>query len=137
VVIVKINRHPTAKQLRQFGIVSFVFLCGIATVILWRGSPGVATGLWLFALAVVAVAFFAPARLRPLFLLLSYVALPIGMIVGYLSLALVYFMVITPIGLVLRRTGHDAISKKPDASATSYWLRRSKPSDSKGYYRQF
>lgn len=135
--LVKINRHPSARLLRQFGLICFVFLSGFGAIALWRGSPPTAIALWIIAVTVVLVGGLAPLRLRVLYLLLSYVALPVGFVVGYLSLAMVYFLVITPIGVVLQWTGHDAMSRKRNASVASYWSRRPEPPEATSYYRQF
>lgn len=133
----KINRHPSARLLRQFGLICCVFLSGFGAAALWRGSPQTALGLWLAAAMVAMESWLAPLRLRALFLILSYAALPIGLVVGYSSLALVYFLVITPIGLVLRWAGHDAMSREPGKSAKSYWSERPEPREVTSYYRQF
>jgi len=135
--LIKINRHPSARQLCQFGLVSFVFLSSFGAVALWQGSPRTAFALWLAAVAVVTVGWLAPIRLRVLFLFLSYAALPIGIVVGYLSLAMVYFLVLTPIGVVLRWVGHDRMLRKRDASTTSHWSKRPESPDKNSYYRQF
>jgi len=137
VALVKINRHPSPRQLRQFGAVSVLFLSGFAAVAVWYRTPMAATGLLLLALAAASLAWLAPHRLRAWYLLLSYAAFPIGLCFGLLGLLLVYFLVVTPIGLVLRWAGHDSMSRRWEAARASYWSQRFEPEDSVSYYRQF
>jgi hypothetical protein len=42
-------------------------------------------------------------------------------------MGLMFFLVITPIGLVMRLTGKDFLARRFDRAATSYWVRRDPP----------
>ena len=39
-------------------------------------------------------------------------------------MALVYFVVVTPTGLIMRLLGHDLLRHKIDRQAESYWIER-------------
>ena len=71
------NWNPTARQLRQFGAICVIALPLIGWI--WGGSL-VVVG-WLLAigscLALIGVA--APTVLKPIFLALTLVAMPIGL----------------------------------------------------------
>ena len=55
-----------------------------------------------------------------------------------LILALTYYLVITPIGLLLRLFGKDALQRKIDPGADSYWIEREpEPLDRERYKKQF
>lgn len=66
-----------------------------------------------------------------------FAALPIGWTFSHVILAAIYYGVITPIGLALRLTGHDAMRRRFDPNASSYWLPRRVPADPARYFRQF
>ena len=92
--------------------------------------------LALVGLALAAVGLLAPKVLKPVFVGLMLVALPIGMVIGELSMALIYFGVFLPIGLCFRLIGRDALQLKLDRNAQSYWQAKSTPRDVASYYRQ-
>jgi hypothetical protein len=67
----------------------------------------------------------------------SLLFLPLAWSVSTLLLVLVYFGVLTPIGLVLRMLGRDPMHREFNRDATSYWVKRDEAVDSDRYFRQF
>ena len=137
--IVQINRDPSRRQLNQFGFVwlGFVALFG---VIAWfkLGSPGLARGLWLAAVLVPVVGWSVPAFMRLVFVGMSYLAWPIGFVVSHLVLAAVFYLVLTPIGLIMRLFGYDPMRRGFDREAASYWVERpAAAAEPRRYFRQF
>ena len=85
---------------------------------------------WIFAGVLTAVGLVAPMTLRPVYktwmrfgLLLSKITTPIIM-------GLVFFLVITPIGLIRRLSSADAMKQKFD-SQESYRITSKKPQPNK------
>jgi hypothetical protein len=66
-----------------------------------------------------------------------YAAFPIGWVVSHVMLALIYYGVMTPIGLVMRLLGRDPLKRKLDRSADTYWEPREPIANSKRYFQQF
>lgn len=62
---------------------------------------------------------------------------PIGWTVATALLAVIYFAVFTPIGLVLRAFGHDPMSRGFDRGRASYWVDRPGAPEARRYFRQF
>ena len=52
-------------------------------------------------------------------------------------MGVVYFAVVTPIGLVSRLVRGDPLHRRPDRNARSYWIERPRRSGTRGYLRQF
>jgi hypothetical protein len=52
-------------------------------------------------------------------------------------MAAIFFLVITPIGLMMRACGRDPMQRRFDPAARSYWKRRSPDRDMRSYFRQF
>ena len=129
---------PTRKELRKFGIAMVIFVGAIASIRLWRGHPVSARVLCaLVAYALLSIAFL-PAALRPTYWLLMKVAHALGWFNTRLILILLFYLVFTPIGLVLRLFGKDLLNREIDKDAHSYWIPRPKePFDKKRYERQF
>ncbi len=132
--LVAINWNPNDRQLRQFGIISFAAL----PLVGWIWGAGVlvlgvlaGTGLILAVAGVVR-----PRMLTPLFLGLSVVATPIGMVLGEFAMLLIYFGIFLPIGLVFRLLRRDALQLKIDREANSYWQAKKQPKNMASYYRQ-
>ena len=137
--IVQINTNPTRRELNQFGFIwlGFVALFGVIAFFKFN-SPTVARWLWIAAVVVPIVGWLVPAIMRLIFLGMSYLAWPIGFVVSHVVLAVVYYLVLTPIGLLTRLFGYDSMKKKFDREAASYWIERSPEAvENKRYFRQF
>ncbi len=132
--LISINRHPTQRQLRQFGIAAMIALPVIAIV--WRAAWPI-TGLWAgLGVMFAVVGWWRPNWLKPLFVAMSVLAAPIGLIIGEVVLLVIYFAVLTPLALVMRCTGRDPLERRLDPDAASYWKPYSPPRDVSRYYRQ-
>ena len=76
--------------------------------------------------------------MRWVFLGMSYLAFPIDFVVSHVVLAVVYSLVLTPIGFLKRLFGYDSMKRGFDPEATSYWSERPASAvEEKGYFRQF
>jgi len=67
--------------------------------------------------------------------LLSF--LPVSWTVSQLLLAVVYYLVVTPMGVVMQLAGRDPLQRTFDRSAKTYWIQRKPPEDSSRYFKQF
>ena len=75
--------------------------------------------------------------LQPVFIGMTLLAFPIGMVIGTLAMALTYYLLITPIGLVFRLFGRDLMHRKLDPEAETYWIERPPQVPPERYFRQF
>lgn len=132
--MLRLNLKPTDSQLRQFGFAAAVVI-------------PLASGLWLrdgaaFAWSLLPAAVcgvtgtLRPGWLRPLFIALSLITLPIGIVLGELILLAVYFLLVVPTGLLLKWSGRDPLQLRLPQGATSAWLPRRRPTSVRQYYRQ-
>ena len=136
--LIRIDRHPTTRQLRVFAV-GWIVALGFLGFLLrrWLDSPLPAAAVWLGAVAVPLAGMVHRPVLRWAWLALAHLAYPIGWAVSHLVLAAVYFLLVTPIGLVLRALGHDPLARRPDPGADSHWRRREPPAGVEDYLRQF
>jgi len=73
--------------------------------------------------------------IRPIFVGLILLTFPIGWVVSHLLLGLIFYGLVTPIGLILRISGHDPLQlKKP--SGNSVWKTPVGKTDATRYLRQ-
>lgn len=146
--VLEINWKPNRSQLRGFGWICLVAFGAIGGWIRWRGhvfgvdlqpSTAVTTAgvLWIVAVLCGLLAAAAPAALRPLYIGLIVLTYPIGFVVSYVVMAILFYGVMTPIGLIFRLIGRDALDRPFDAQARSYWVRRTPTTDVRRYFRQF
>jgi hypothetical protein len=137
--LIQINKDPSRRELRLFAALWFpLFVAGIGLLSLkltdgWEGARIVWGSGVVLAVAMLA----APALARVVFLGLSYATFPIGFVVSYVVLGVVYFGVLTPLGLVLRALGRDSMRLRRDPSATTYWHERHAERPAADYFNQF
>ena len=114
---------------RSFGLVFTVFfaIVGLLPLIGGRGVRGWALGLGALFLAV---ALLHPAVLAPLARLWMKFGLLLHRIVSPIALGVMFFLVITPMGLLMRLFGKDPLRLRFDRSADSYWIPRDPPGPS-------
>jgi hypothetical protein len=137
--VVQINRQPTRRQLRQFGFIwmGFVALAGLVAIFKFH-APELARFLWLAAVVVPVIGWLSPRFMRWVFLGMSYLGWPIGIVVSHVVLAIVYYLVLTPIGLMTRLFGYDSMKTRFDREAATYWTERSPAATgTQRYFRQF
>jgi TRAP-type C4-dicarboxylate transport system permease small subunit len=133
-----VNRNPSPSELRWFGILLVVFTAGVGALVGWRtGEPAWRTGIWIGGGTLALVFFAVPAARRSIYLGWMYAAFPIGWTVSHVLLALIYFGVVTPVALVMRALGHDALERKLDRSASTYWVRTTPQRGPERYFKQF
>jgi Na+/H+ antiporter NhaB len=136
--VIRINHNPSRVQLGVFGAVWLVFFGAVAVAVSRRGGPQpVALGMGAAAVLVPLVGWMAPRFLRVVYLGMAYAALPIGFLVSHLLLAGVYYLLLTPTGLLMRALGRDPMSRRFDREAESYWVTRKPPASTDRYFRQF
>jgi hypothetical protein len=128
---------PTARTLRQFAATWLVVLGGIATSRLWRGQTDFVTAVIAVAAAVVGFAgLIRPGAVRVVYTAAMIVTFPIGWVVSKAVLALLFFLLFTPIAVVFRLVGRDALGLRRRRD-TSFWTKypgERKPED---YLRPF
>ena len=133
--LIKLNRNPDTKQLRQFGVIGMLGLpligwlvSGGETVLALSVSCGLMMGI---------AAWLSPQILKYAFVALSIITFPIGIVVGELVLLVIYYVVFFAVGLCCRVTGRDALGLKFDRTADSYWTEKQKCDKLESYFRQF
>jgi len=116
--LVRINRNPSARDLRQFSGVWLPLFAALAGgVSYWHGGTIQALVIWAVGSALAVVGLASPACARLVFVGLSYLTFPIGFVVSYVVLSAVFLLVVTPIALIQRVKGRDELRlKRPSSS---------------------
>jgi hypothetical protein len=117
-----INWQPDRKTLAEFSEAGMFFLGMVATPLAYfRGHPSIAATFWTLAVVGRLIGVFRPEWLKPVFLGLTLATWPIGWVVSRIALGLLYFLVFTPLALIFRLIGRDALQRSADPKAKTYW----------------
>lgn len=136
--LVDINWNPSRKELRVFSLLLIGFGAIVAAVLYRRfESHTPAVVAFSVAGAVGLVGLAVPLLVRPVYVVWMGLAFPIGWTVSHVMMLAVFFLVLTPVGLVMRLCGRDPMQRRFDGEAKSYWLPRPSRGDLKSYFRQF
>jgi Saxitoxin biosynthesis operon protein SxtJ len=134
--LLEIKWKPSPRELKQFAAIwiGFFALIGISCLVRKGLTPAVV--LWLVA-GVGFLEFVRPGFMRPIYVLWMALALPIGWTVSHLLLLAVYYLVLTPIGLIMRLLRHDPLERRFDRLAKSYWTPHDPSAQPSRYFKQF
>ena len=144
---VEIDFHPEEDTLRRFGFIAlggFGLLAAAAYTETFLFSFGlgaaripVAAGLLGLGVLATLLSLVAPRANRFIFVGLSLVAFPIGFVISHVLLAVLFFLVITPVALVFRLQRRNELRLGTDPGTVSYWSDSHPPRSSDSYFRQF
>ena len=125
------------RTLRQFAVLWFVFLGGLACL------EGFGRERWTasyvlggFAVTVGLVGLVSPQTIRPLFVGLTAITYPIGWVVSKVLLLTIFYGVFTPVALLFKVIGRDALARRPQPGKETYWLPKASARDIHSYFHQ-
>ncbi len=132
-----VQLDPDRRMLRQFAGLWLGCFAGLAIVeYVVRQRPMAAAILGLLAVTVGPLGLLRPQAVRRIFISWSVLAFPIGWLVSWIIIALLFYGVFTPIGLVFRLTGRDLLRRRRPNARGTYWVARQAPTDGASYFRQ-
>jgi hypothetical protein len=137
--MLEINWQPSRRELRQFAGIWFPACFALVGFWAFRktGALPLAGAIWGAGAAASLVAFFVPAVARWLWIVWMCAAFPIGWTVSHVLMGVIYYLVVTPIGWLLRLAGRDSMGRKFDRAAATYWAPHRPPETTDSYFRQF
>jgi len=122
---------------KKFGITMGVILTIIGLYLLWKSND-----YFKYFFSVAAVFFtlglILPASLKYVYKAWMSMAVVMGFIMTKIIMVIIFYLIVTPIGLIASITGKKFLDMKIDPSANSYWLTRDQaPKVKADYERQF
>jgi hypothetical protein len=127
-----------AHELRKFGLTVGGIVALLGLWFWWRGKP-----LFPYFLVpgvlLVCTGALVPRTLKLIFIGWMSLAFILGFAISTALLTVLFYLVVTPIGLIARLAGRDFLNRKLDRSAASYWIMRdrSSPGETRNYEQQF
>jgi hypothetical protein len=118
----RVSARLTAREGRRFGLTvggAFLFLAGITW---WRGHPTPTVVLGLLGGSLALAAVVLPTRLGPVERAWMALAHAISRVTTPIVMAVMYFAVLTPVGLLRRGFAPNPV--RHEAGAAGFWKQR-------------
>jgi hypothetical protein len=112
---------------RSFGFTFVVIFALIAAWQTWIGHMRVALAFAVMSAVVLLVSMLRPVLLHKLNVAWMKLAEILHRVVSPIVLGGMYFVVITPFAVVMRLFGRDALQRRLDPQARTYWIERNPP----------
>ena len=119
------NNEIKISSNRSFGIVFFVVFLIIAIYPLTHSGD---VRLWsvIFSIVFLVLGLLNSKILTPLNKLWFKLGIFLGKIISPIVMGIIFFLVVTPIGLIMRLLGKDVLSLKYNKNK-SYWIEKKGP----------
>jgi hypothetical protein len=134
VALFQTNLNPDRKELRLFAGLWFPAFWGMVGWAFFRRVPSVAFAIWALTAVQALAGLVRPATILPIYRFMIRITFPIGWVLSRVVVAAAFFLVITPIGYLMRLS-HDPMRRNIDRAAKSYWI-DCEPVDRDRYFRQ-
>ena len=136
--MIELKLNPTLKELRWFAGLQIIFFTVVAWVVAQkRSSFDVSQIIVCVSVVVGIIGLLTPAAIRWVYVTWMVACFPIGWVMSNVVAGIVYYAVITPIGLSMRLVGRDPLRRSLDPNATTYWVEHKATTDTNRYFRQF
>ncbi len=112
----------TRTELRKFGLTVGLAFCVLAAIARWRGHAPASAVLAALGVALITGGLAAPAALAPVERAWMGMAHAISKVTTPIFMGIVYFVVLTPVGLLRRALGKNPLRHR--AREDSYWVDR-------------
>lgn len=125
------------KNLKKFGLIMGAVFFAIAIYMLLRHKRGILPASILSAL-FLSSAFILPMILKPFYFFWMRLAFILSWINTRLILTVIFYLIFSPAGLLIRLFGKDLLKRGIDRKTDSYWLKKEDGSFKRlDYERQF
>ena len=114
------------RELRHFGLLVGGVLTLLGLWFWWRAKP--LFPYFLVPGVLLLLGALVPRALKFIYIGWMSFAFILGFAVSTALLTLLFYLIVTPIGLISRLAGRDFLNRKFDRDATTYWIRRDRSS---------
>ena len=130
------NIQIKKTDLRKFGITGGFILLIIAGLLFWKENESFHVSLTI-GIILCSLSIALPIILKPIFWIWMICAILIQWIITRIILSLIYYLIITPVGLIGRLLGKQFIELKWNSNNSTYWNYRLNKSEVGDYKKQF
>tara|TARA_B110000003_G_C16591726_1_gene512123 strand:- start:583 stop:996 length:414 start_codon:yes stop_codon:yes gene_type:complete len=134
----EIKHIKTGKtELRSFGVTIGIILLLVAGFLFYKEKESFQIFLYI-AGTFISLGLIIPIILKPIYIVWMVFAVVLGWFMTRVILSLLFYVIITPIGLIMRAFGKDFLDIKKLAVKGSYWNQRdSNFEKNQNYEKQF
>jgi len=130
------NINTSKKDIRSFGITTGIILLIVSAVLLYHNKE-LYQSLAIIASAFIGLGIILPVLLKPAYLVWMTFSAILGWVMTRVILSIVFYLIMTPIGLITRLLGEDFLALKRKDS-NSYWNYRDSSKElNQDYDKQF
>ena len=119
------NINTDKKEIRKFGFLVGGVLVAISIFLLWKGLSYFKL-LLVIGITLILIGFFIPKILKPFYIIWMTFATILGWIMTRVILTILFYLIVTPIGLVARMFGVKFLDLSWQSNVNSYWNKRDK-----------
>lgn len=124
--MIKQNLVPSRRQLRSFYVLVFSVAGVLTGVGYFSGKPLLLFGMGALTILLILIQPFPAARLRFYHLWMA-AGKKLGDVSSRLILSIIFFVIFTPVGLLLRLFGRRPLDVRFRDGQPSYWKMRQTP----------
>jgi len=114
------NIRKDNKAIRDFGILIGIILLIIAGILFYKERESYILIFWL-GIAFIGLGLGMPIILKPFYLVWMNFAVVLGWLMTRLILGLLFYVIVSPIGLIARLFGKEFLELKNSSLNSSYW----------------
>lgn len=130
------NIKTRKKDIRSFGYTIGIILFMVSAVLFYYDNY-LYQNLTMIAVVFIVLGVVLPLLLKPVYLLWMIFAVILGWIMTRVILCIIFYIIITPIGLITRLLGEDFLNLRK-IKADSYWNYRDSSEElNQNYEKQF
>ncbi len=132
------NIKSEKSDLKKFGFLIGMVLLLASSYLLWKEQYGYAIGGFVVGAVFIVLGFILPSVLKPLQKAWMAFAVVMGFVMTKIIMVIVFYAMVTPIGLLGRLGGKKFLDLKIERGVASYWIKRPPAEMEKSNYeRQF
>ena len=129
---------PSDRQLREFAAVAAFLLAALAIwQLLFSGRLALVGCYAVLAVLAGSIGLAKPRWLAPIFTSWIVLTFPLAWLVSTLVLAIIFYGLLTPLGLLFRLVGRDVLERTLRSDQDSYWREKPAAENPERYLRQF
>tara|TARA_Y100000590_G_scaffold465270_1_gene637088 strand:+ start:1177 stop:1587 length:411 start_codon:yes stop_codon:yes gene_type:complete len=130
------NIKTSNKDIRSFGITIGIILFIISAILFYYDKSSYQIIAYIGG-GFIALGTIIPILLKPIYILWMTFAVILGWVMTRVILSIVFYFIMTPIGLLTRLLGEDFLALKKSNSG-SYWNKRDQSVElNQDYEKQF
>ena len=131
------NIKSEKSDLQKFGITIGIILIIIAGLLFWKEKESFQT-FFIVGTLLCLLGLVIPSVLKPIYWGWMIFATILGWVMTRVILSLLFYIIVTPIGLILRFFGKQFLELRWDKSKESYWnFRTNEHLKKENYEKQF